>query len=256
MSVLYQLQQGMWAFSPYQILFWLSIVFILVRCRKEQRLWWFGIYACLAYGITVYSPFAALVVKYLYSDIAAYYRVFYLVPVIPLIAYTATKILDGVWEKWHLALRRDRLIRIASVIAIVGILCGLGDFSAYREMYRWPENIYKVSQEAVELSDAIKADNGGGGKVGVFLPVDIDYYNAGGDDFYFGIRQYYAGAVLSPYRIDVEEEVVLSSLRSAVVNDAIQYIVVPDTDTEAIALMESLGERLVWTGDSYVLYSK
>ena len=257
MNYVYQMQQNMWAFSPYQILFWAAIIYILIKCRKQTQVKWLAIYSILVYLVTVYTPFAVtFVLNYVFNDLAAYYRVFYLAPVIPIVAYVATCVHEVASKKLseNLSGRKinKNVLKAAVAIVLVAVLCVLGDFSEYKTVYRWPENIYKVSQDAVDICDAIESETGGG-TVGIYLPVESNWWN---DDFYYGVRQYYAGVIEYGYIPDEEKETVITNLKSAIANSDISYIVVQDSNTEAIALMESCGERLVVTGDRYILYCK
>jgi uncharacterized membrane protein len=153
----------------------LSVIFILADGKEDVRGKRMAWYTVLVLILVIWNPVVASHATLFFGeDMRAYLRIFYLLPLMPLIAYAGTK----VYEKAARNHKLTKKILTVLVLCITIISCGgIYDSSMYREA----TNIYKIDQDAYEISN-ILMDNSDGGRPVAWVPKT--------EDIWYGIRQY------------------------------------------------------------------
>lgn len=123
-------------------IFWFTI-------SKKKSLKYFSLYT-LFLSLTVYNPF---IVKLLFSRInqdAVYYRFFWLLPINIVVAYLITSYINRV---------SSFVKKLIMTFLIICTIIVLGSPEIYfSSLYQLPDNLYKVSDELLEISEYIHQD--------------------------------------------------------------------------------------------------
>ncbi len=238
MSIVNFLNQLFWTDSAYMILMAISLIWILTRKNEDVRAKCMAVYSALAFLFVICNPIIAPLGLYFFGeDKYAYLRIFYLVPLMSIIAYSGTSFYTEYVK------RTDRTAKkavYAAVIVITLILCG----SLYDStMYRKAENIYKIDQDALEISEIINEDSGNE-RVYVLLP--------GADDIVYGVRQYTERIIVAGNSDEVTDR---ESLAGAQESKAFEYLVI-DKEKEELLAADMVDFYRLDETEHYVIYKK
>ncbi len=129
-------------------MFILCVIFVAIKGTKEDRRMFMPPAAALL--ITVFNPFVPLVLDKIFDVSGEYYRLFWIAPVIVLVPYVLTKLVFDATTK------RETVI-VASLAAAAFLL---GGNYVYANGMNVAENIYKIDDELIEISDIIHEDAG------------------------------------------------------------------------------------------------
>lgn len=139
--------QKYWGNGFYEYLLLIAVVYFLVFGRKKERVKLFLIYVIVFLGI-FFCPVTAWIIQKCVGGLV-YWRVLWLVPVVPLIGYAGTCLIQKAGKKplvqWTL---------LAVVTALL-VLCGKG---LERDgFYQKVQNVQKIPDEIVEICDLINS---------------------------------------------------------------------------------------------------
>lgn len=138
-----------WGTCLFPVLFVIGILWSLF-CHKKQTARIFLCYAVFL-GLTVYNP---LFVKYVIPKMNfedEYYRFFWILPVIPGVAYYAVRIISSGKKKYQ------RMI--AAVIAVAVIMLTGSPMQGIVRNYAMAENLYKVPNDLRAVCSIIHEDS-------------------------------------------------------------------------------------------------
>ncbi|MCI6005052.1 MAG: hypothetical protein SOY73_13800 [Blautia sp.] len=138
-----------WGTCMFPVLFVIGILWSLF-CHKKQTARIFLCYAVFL-GLTVYNP---LFVKYIIPKMNfedEYYRFFWILPVIPGVAYYAVRIISSGKKKYQ------RMI--AAVIAVAVIMLTGSPMQGIVRNYAMAENLYKVPNDLRAVCSIIHEDS-------------------------------------------------------------------------------------------------
>lgn len=169
--------------SSYFVLFVLSIVLVLTDKTGTIRGKRMVLYTILVLFLIIWNPLAAPIgLLFFGEDMHAYMRISYLIPYMTILAYAGTQ-----WYTKQVpqdsAMKRKILFAVVIIISVA--MCG----KIYdKTMYHDVTNIYKIDQDAYEISNLIKADSNDK-KIRACIPQTYDIL--------YGIRQYDANIVIA-----------------------------------------------------------
>lgn len=139
-----------WGECAFLLLFAAGLIFTLLFWKKERISRVFLFYTIFLF-LTVYNPYAAqvLITKLKFEN--EYYRLLWILPVIPGIAYYFVRIVYLFPKKW---------IRISAVFLLCGLIVITGNpIQGIAKDFHRAENIYKVPNELIEACNLIHADS-------------------------------------------------------------------------------------------------
>ena len=206
MDLWIDIQIHKWIYASWAVMYVISL-FLLFKNRNS---WDIKIKKVITLiGLSILLFFCPLTVKMIYGRIlpgfAEYERLSWLFFVAPVISYTFVKIIDGLRKKQQ----------IKGAIAFIVFCFILSASPLFTRAYKETENINKVPDYVIEISDVItedsgcyegeiygvrqvaKDDKGKWIKPKVLIQLDEAYNIHAGDDFKYGIRQYSSALVLS-----------------------------------------------------------
>ena len=131
----------------YLLLFLCGALYILVKGSDEEKEIFLPGTALLI--LTVYNPLSPLILDKIFDVSSEYYRLFWIAPVIILVPFVAAKLFDGGRDKKEKG-------AILAFLIIIGLLSG--DF-IYKTGIPLAENIYKIPDELIEISELIHEDS-------------------------------------------------------------------------------------------------
>ncbi|MEF9990375.1 MAG: hypothetical protein RR716_07690 [Christensenellaceae bacterium] len=175
--------------GSYFILFYIALFYICYK-EKEQRT--FLVYSSLFLLAVLLNPFLAGFIGDHLIGGYVYWRCFWILPIVTVLANAATSLTMSV------NLHRFRIL-IASACAVLMILCG--GFMFTSSNYQIAQNPYKVSTDTIEICEIIQADDSSGDTKALVANELISY-----------IRQYDASIKLAygRYPMTVDWQVELS----------------------------------------------
>lgn len=230
MEIVQFLNREFWKNSDYFLLFVLSILWILVNKKGEKTGKYTAIYSLFIFIVVICNPvIATLGLRFFSDDKWAYMRIFYLIPLMSLIAYAGTEIYTTFVRDFDA--RRKKMV---FAFVIVFTICLSGSFYE-KAMYRETTNIYKIDQNALEISDIINEDCDNT-TVTAYVPNAIDIH--------YGIRQY-AGNIMIIGNSDLIEN--NKDLDILVNETECQYLVLSH---DSKALSNILNQGFVWIGET------
>ena len=157
----------------------IAVLFILIKGEKRDRELFLP--QALMLLITVYNPLTAMILEKIFDVSSEYYRLFWIAPVIVLVPYVATLIITREGRG------RDNILFAVLITAMFIV----GGNYVYAKGYDAAENIYKIPDELIEISEIIHADS------------DTEYVKAFFEyDYNMEIRQYDPKMLLSVDRED------------------------------------------------------
>lgn len=139
-----------WGTCLFPVLFLAGILWSLFCHRKQEARVFLGYAVFLL--LTVYNPFF---VKYIVPKVNfenEYYRFFWILPVIPGVAYYAVRLVFAVKNKWG---------KVLAALALAGVMAVAGTpLQGVVQNFALAENIYKVPNDLRAACDIIHADCG------------------------------------------------------------------------------------------------
>ena len=128
-------------------LYLVCVSVILIKGDKRERELFLPSTAVLL--LTVYNPFVPVILDRIFDVSSEYYRLFWIAPVVVLVPYTATKLIFS---------SEDGRRRLAAVLAVSAIFILGGNF-VYAKGISIADNIYKMPDELIEISEMIHNDS-------------------------------------------------------------------------------------------------
>lgn len=137
--------------TGYLLLFFLLCVFLYFKgSEKEKKLF---VPVAVIMGITVYNPLFPVIISKVTDVSNEYYRFFWITPVIVLVPYMITKFILFIFDKEN----NDTNKKLYLVLGIVVII--FCSSFVYKDGFKIAENIYKMPNELIEISEIIHADS-------------------------------------------------------------------------------------------------
>lgn len=237
MEIISFLNNQFWGDSGYMILLTLSLIMILWNKKNNVRAKTVAIYSVLVLVLIIYNPLAAPIGLHFFSeDSWAYLRIFYLLPLMPLIAYAAT---DYYADAVDAAESVGKKLKYLAVICMIIVVSGC---TFDESLYVRAENPYKIDQQALDISEMILSDSGG--KTRAVMPED--------DVIVYGIRQYTADIVVAARTDGIDGEAALAELESGY---DFQYIVL-GKDKETLRMLEKHSYECIGSTEDYYVVGK
>lgn len=155
------------------VLFLCGVIYLMLT-EKKQNIRIVFVYMPVLVLLIFFNPLMAKLVSVMADD-EIYYRILWLLPVVPVLALTAVRLLERTGRKYRLLLGGA----LAGMIMLSGTLVYTSPF------FRRAENRYHVPQNVVDICDAIKVE--GREVMAAFPPEFLQY-----------VRQY-SPVVCMPY---------------------------------------------------------
>lgn len=142
-------------------LFLVAVIYLFITEKNKLTRILFLYMPILVLALYFFPPFARVVYAFVGDEI--YYRMLWLLPVTPILAYAAVKILGSCMgaKKWIVG------------IALCGIVILSGSLVYRNPFFSKAENRYHVPQTVVDICDAIKVD---GREVMAAFPAELLLY--------------------------------------------------------------------------------
>lgn len=238
MELISFLNNQFWGDSSYMVLLTLSLIMILWNKKKNARGKTMALYSILVLVLIIYNPFVApFGLHFFAGDRWAYMRIFYLLPLMPVISYALSDFYSDMVDITEPPVKK---IKFLAAICIIIILCGEVFDSS---MYRKAENLYKIDPQALEIGQTI-LENSGEQKVRALLPDQ--------DDIVYGIRQYTGDIVIAGHSNEVLSE---NTLKDVEENYDFQYIVI-GKDKSVLRLLEQHSYQYISSTEEYYVLVK
>lgn len=133
--------------TGYLLMYVLAVVYILVKGdKRDKEMFLPGAFVLL---FTVYNPLVPLVLDKVFDVASEYYRLFWIAPVVILVPYVAVKIVSQLTGRGE---------RILSTVLVAAMLILGGNF-VYAKGIDVAQNIYKIPDELIEISEMIHNDS-------------------------------------------------------------------------------------------------
>lgn len=130
------------------VMYLLCIIYILLKGTKEEKEIFLP--SAVVLVLTVYNPLVPLMVDKIFDVSGEYYRLFWIAPVIVLVPYIAARLISGAGS----AAQKVTVSLLAALIIIAG-----GNF-IYAGGIDIAQNMYKIPDELITISDIIHEDSG------------------------------------------------------------------------------------------------
>ena len=232
------LNNQFWGDSSYMVLLTISLLFMLWNKKKNTRAKTVAVYSILVLFLIIYNPLVAPYGLHFFSeDKWAYMRIFYLLPLMPVIAYAFT---DYYADKVDITEKAGRKMTFLAVIVITILLSGQTFGST---MYIKAQNIYKVDGQALAIAEAVKEENAGE-TARVLLPEN--------DNIIFGIRQYTGDIIVAGSSDTIKDEMTLYTAEQTM---DFSYVVITK-DKELLRMLEKSGYENIASTDDYDIMCK
>lgn len=148
----------------YLFLLCLPILFFMKKAKEERKI--FAAYT-LVVMVIFFLPFTANVIANYCVGVTVYWRVLWLLPVAPAIAYVCTRLCTA----W-----RNAGIQMALAAVFLGVVVFTGSQVYVEGNYRMPDNPEKVPYEIKAVADLIRDDAGEAEKKRLVAPEKIATY--------------------------------------------------------------------------------
>lgn len=206
-----------------------AVIYIFAR-RHARKQAGFLAWSAVALLLLIFNPIVVIVLEKMLEG-NVYWRVFWMLPVLPLTAYVIT---DAVWE------RKERFMRIFACLMFAGIVAAGGRWIYTSENYARAENAYKIPDQAAGVCNLILQDGARGRAI---VHPDLITY----------IRQYSADVTMLYGRRGYSSNLtnVMEALRQETIDteylDAVaEYYDCPYIVAKADAKFERVPEELGW----------
>ncbi|MCR5421751.1 MAG: hypothetical protein K6E98_12200 [Lachnospiraceae bacterium] len=130
----------------YLVLYLVALIYICIYGSKREK----EIFVpCSVFLIlTVYNPVVPVILDHIFDVNSEYYRFFWITPVVILLPYTATVLIMGAKD-----------IKQRTVLSVLILLiCFCSGRFVYADGFKVAENIYKMPDELIEISNIIHLD--------------------------------------------------------------------------------------------------
>lgn len=135
--------------TGYLLLYFAALIFIMLKgSEKEKKIF---VPMSILTIITVYNPIFPHVLSLFTKINSEYYRFFWMTPVVILVPYVLTKLI--------LAIISGEIKNRVAVIIITALILILSSSSILKSGIRFAENIYKIPDELIEISEIIHNDS-------------------------------------------------------------------------------------------------
>lgn len=242
----------------YIALFCVAAIYLFLQSSKEEP----GVrrdnynailYYILFLGLTVFNPLIANILLSYSMFMEVYYRYFWALPIVILVAYVCARLIDE---------QRKKVMQVGvCVLFILTIL-----ISGRWGNYVLPENSFKVPTNLIQIVNVIQEDASGDEIIAVFP-----------DDYIIQVRQYDASVKLIYGRgllsdqwaegtkkyndmvVDIRgmlygyKMIPVQKLKQEVDEVNLKYIVLPP-DTERAWIVEEIGGTLLADSEGYLVY--
>jgi len=131
----------------YLLLYLCGIAFIIAKGNKEEKE--IFIPGTLVLMLTVYNPIAPIVLDKIFDVSSEYYRLFWIAPVIILVPFVASRLVTSANSG------RQRVFAVVFLL-VIGLLSGK---FVYQSGIPFANNIYKIPDELIEISEIIHEDS-------------------------------------------------------------------------------------------------
>ena len=264
MDLWIDIQIHKWIYAGWIVMYAISL-FLLFKNRNN---WDIKIKKVITLiGLSILLFFCPLTVKLLYGRIlpgfAEYERLSWLFFMAPVMSYTFVKIIDGLRKKQQ----------IKGAIAFIVFCFILSASPLFTRAYKETENINKVPDYVIEVSDAITNDsncygddtlfgvrqvasdkNGKPIKPTVLIQIDNVINGWAGNDLFHGIRQYTSAPILRR-KIITGDEYNSDSFSISKYDNLLKYEYFVCTNNENLRKQaESYGFELIEELEDYVVY--
>lgn len=133
--------------TGYFVMYLFAVLYILIKGeRREKEIFLPGTAVLL---VTVFNPVVPLVLDKIFDVNNEYYRLFWIAPVVIIVPYVITVIVCDMPKGGA------RLL----VASLLGLMLILGGNFVYAEGFDIAENIYKIPDELIEISEMIHEDS-------------------------------------------------------------------------------------------------
>lgn len=163
LSLVKSVYQSFSGTGMYFSLFYIALLYICLK-KEEKETKYIFVYPSLFLLFIIFNPVTAQIIGGHLVGWDVYWRVFWTLPLIAVIAYGGTQVVRIQEGK-----RKQILTQIA--IALIIILCG--KFALNTELFSYPENLYKIPNEVIEVADIILED---GEEPRVAAPLSVSGY--------------------------------------------------------------------------------
>jgi len=199
------MQSVIWSSVGMMALFLGSVIFLAVRYRKNQEsqeLRRLLIYTAVTVVLACMNPVLAKLMLRFTGDEYTFVRFAWLVPAFPVIAYSLVQL-------WRMVPKKRQGVALVMITAVL-VCCG----SFWPNVYRKPENVYKVPDNLVDACEVIRADVKETGETNVYGHVTVNLQLKNNDIYvdgseanveYFGVRQYAPEFELSSSSVTKEQ---------------------------------------------------
>lgn len=133
----------------YFALFYVSVLYIAIKKEEKEARYYF-VYPSLFLMFIIFNPVTAQIIGGNLVGWDVYWRIFWTLPIITVIAFAGTqvvKLVDGKQKKF------------LTQAAIIFIIIVSGKFTLNTELFSHPENLYKIPNEVVQVADMVLEDN-------------------------------------------------------------------------------------------------
>lgn len=220
-----------------------AVLYVLVRKRARKHAGFFA-YTVVALLLLIFNPIIAMVAEKMMEG-SVYWRVFWTLPLLPLVAYAVT---DVVWE------RKEWWMRLFACVMFAGMIFAGGKWIYTSENYTKAENTYKVPDQAAGVCGLILEDGARGRAI---VHPDLITY----------IRQYSADVTMLYGRKGYSEKIVpvIEALQQQTID--VEYLeqtaesyecvyIVVKADADFTSAPQEIGWDLLGDTGMYCVYSR
>ena len=224
--------------SSYFVLTVLSLIWILMETKGDKRGKRMAVYAIICYFGIIWNPLVApFGLLFFGEDRYAYMRIFYLIPLMTILAYGAT-----VFYVHYIDVQDKRSRKVFYMVIIV-VTIVLSGKTYGKSMYRDVSNIYKIDQDAYEISNIIMENNEKERPI-AWVPKT--------EDIWYGIRQYEGHIILEGDSNTITDR---TELYQAMREHEFEFIVFPKSGKLCAQISEKLFLEVGQT-ENYIIYKK
>lgn len=149
------------------VLFLISLLYIYIRDSKEKIktdiLLRYSIIAILI----LFNPLMVYAAEEFLLKDMVYWRIFWIIPVVPVIAYAAAQAVSGCKEK------KKKLITSIAILLII-VYCGKLVYNTGN--FQEADNLYKIPQEAIDICDIINEQSEDGETIQLLVTPELASY--------------------------------------------------------------------------------
>lgn len=130
----------------YLILYLAAAVYLIKKGSDEEREIFLP--ATILLMLTVYNPLFPVVLDKIFDVSSEYYRFFWITPIIVLVPFVASKLVEN----------QKSIKEKAVVIAFLIVVCACSGRIVYERGIPLAQNVYKIPDELIEIDEVIHAD--------------------------------------------------------------------------------------------------